>query len=747
METENATTCEVSAQIKAAPKTMLPWDPVTDGVSPERIAEVDSILLQSNVSNRKKRKLLMLMSDESFSSFKLASTVARCCREMDIDTAFAAYLDYKQKHAPYTAVPSSSSSSLDEEEGTGGGDGEGEGEVEGDVGGGDKFAGKRKRDSNNQHDNKGEASTKHEETLSRGSLPPTHETFTNLLSLTAGLGDQGMSLAPPRQVEPPHNIEAALVVFDDMKAANVPFNEASYTAMIRCCCINDRPQRALSLYHEMQALDLTPKLRTLCPLLAAFAKEGNDDVCFKIFHELVHRYNLQPTEREYLSMLKLTLNSKDQRFHQILDNLSEDVLVPTRDVWQLVSAWFSTVEEGYVVCESDVCPQGLVASNGAQLRSVDLCEETRKALMAQVHQFATAGIVRVSENSATTTTTTTTATEVSVGGEGEGGGEGGVKHNKEDNKDGNKETNNQGSNGHANNGKSSKKRRKIVNQRGGDVERREKWASFIRWLEDKVGVDGKPPRFDVVVDGANVGYFKQNFAGAPSHVDYNQVDWMVRQLIQRGCSPLVVLHCRHLYPNVVPKECAHIVKAWEKEGLLLSTPAGCNDDWFWLYAAVAMNCQVVTNDEMRDHHFQMLSPRWFCRWKERKQIHFTFGAWSNRQQHVTNENTTNALTSAASSSSSSIPPTHIVLEQQMQRQALFGNTNNPTDVSISTVPSTSQSEDKDNTRQQPSGGGRWRTAVLVIPAPYSTRIQRVGDGVYVPCKTSDKWLCCYKSKQ
>ena len=30
---------------------------------------------------------------------------------------------------------------------------------------------------------------------------------------------------------------------------------------------------------------------------------------------------------------------------------------------------------------------------------------------------------------------------------------------------------------------------------------------------------------------------------------------------------------------------------------------------------------------MRDHHFQMLAPRWFCRWKERNQIHFGFGEW------------------------------------------------------------------------------------------------------------------------
>ncbi len=34
---------------------------------------------------------------------------------------------------------------------------------------------------------------------------------------------------------------------------------------------------------------------------------------------------------------------------------------------------------------------------------------------------------------------------------------------------------------------------------------------------------------------------------------------------------------------------------------------------------------VVTNDEMRDHHFQMLSHRSFLRWKERHCVRFRIG--------------------------------------------------------------------------------------------------------------------------
>ena len=36
---------------------------------------------------------------------------------------------------------------------------------------------------------------------------------------------------------------------------------------------------------------------------------------------------------------------------------------------------------------------------------------------------------------------------------------------------------------------------------------------------------------------------------------------------------------------------------------------GSNDDWYWMYVTVYLKCHIVTNDEMRDHHFQMLSPR------------------------------------------------------------------------------------------------------------------------------------------
>ena len=51
-------------------------------------------------------------------------------------------------------------------------------------------------------------------------------------------------------------------------------------------------------------------------------------------------------------------------------------------------------------------------------------------------------------------------------------------------------------------------------------------------------------------------------------------------------------------------------------------PKQMNDDWFWLYAGVVSTTAnsssiIISNDQMRDHHFQMLSMKHFLKWRER----------------------------------------------------------------------------------------------------------------------------------
>jgi Protein-only RNase P len=180
-------------------------------------------------------------------------------------------------------------------------------------------------------------------------------------------------------------------------------------------------------------------------------------------------------------------------------------------------------------------------------------------------------------------------------------------------------------------------------------QRRREWDDFNRYL---VRPDSK---LDAIVDGANVGYYETNYAGAPKHVDYQQIDWIVQHFVDkkekgmlRGrhvqinvslircltrrtnplfCAVLVFLNARHVSRPLMPPSAEPLVASWRAMDALYTTPRGMNDDWFWLHAALVKRSFVVTNDEMRDHHFQMLAQRGFLRWKDSRQVHFRFGAW------------------------------------------------------------------------------------------------------------------------
>ena len=154
----------------------------------------------------------------------------------------------------------------------------------------------------------------------------------------------GSSLAPPRTVEPPQNIDAAFVVFEDMKKSTFPVHESVFTAMIRCCSVHDKMKEALQLYYDMQAIDIIPKIRTISPLLTGFSALGDHKVCFELFRDLVEVYELIPAEREYLSMLKVTVICKDIRFYTVLHQFMEDILVPSLSVWEVVKQWFLLFE-------------------------------------------------------------------------------------------------------------------------------------------------------------------------------------------------------------------------------------------------------------------------------------------------------------------------------------------------------------------------------------------------------------------
>ena len=167
------------------------------------------------------------------------------------------------------------------------------------------------------------------------------------------------------------------------------------------------------------------------------------------------------------------------------------------------------------------------------------------------------------------------------------------------------------------------------------------WKGFEDFL-------AKHPPYDTVIDGANVGYFEQNFSTAAKHVDYHQIDWLLRHLLeqpQRQHQVILFLHERHFSSNLAPPWADELFRAWDSDRApygrltVYRTPAGMNDDWFWMHAALAHGHDptrpavlTITNDEMRDHHFQMSAPGSFLRWKERHRATFEFEPYDGKQR-------------------------------------------------------------------------------------------------------------------
>ena len=150
------------------------------------------------------------------------------------------------------------------------------------------------------------------------------------------------------------------------------------------------------------------------------------------------------------------------------------------------------------------------------------------------------------------------------------------------------------------------------------------FENFMNWLK------GKKDGMNAVVDGANVGMYNQNFS--TSGMNFNQVEKVLEKLRRNAregdAPPMVFLHQRRVEngPARKPQNQERLAK-WDSAGELFTTAHGSNDDWYWLYAAVHAGDKavLVTNDECRDHVFQMLpAPKLFYRWKERHQVRFSF---------------------------------------------------------------------------------------------------------------------------
>ncbi|CAM0872792.1 unnamed protein product [Alopecurus aequalis] len=144
---------------------------------------------------------------------------------------------------------------------------------------------------------------------------------------------------------------------------------------------------------------------------------------------------------------------------------------------------------------------------------------------------------------------------------------------------------------------------------------REDFLRFQQWLR-------RHGPFDAVIDAANVGLYNSK---AFSFSQVNSVVNGIQRITKSKKLPLIILHRSRV--NGGPAKLPHnqkLLEGWRNAGALYPTPPGSNDDWYWLYAAVSFRSLLVTNDEMRDHLFQLLGTSFFPRWKEKHQVRLTY---------------------------------------------------------------------------------------------------------------------------
>lgn len=128
--------------------------------------------------------------------------------------------------------------------------------------------------------------------------------------------------------------------------------------------------------------------------------------------------------------------------------------------------------------------------------------------------------------------------------------------------------------------------------------------------------------WDVVIDGANIGFCNQSWEGG--EFSMLQVKSMTKHFVDQGKTVLLVLHQKHIDKARQSRDPAVAAVCEYIKPYLYVPLRGTNDDWYWLYAAAVGKSLAVTNDQMRDHNFQMLSPKHFLKWKERHQAFYNF---------------------------------------------------------------------------------------------------------------------------
>ncbi|KAI9187388.1 hypothetical protein LWI28_027525 [Acer negundo] len=361
-------------------------------------------------------------------------------------------------------------------------------------------------------------------------------------------------------------LERGFEIFQQMVSDKIVPNEATFTSLARLAVAKEDPEMAFDLVKQMKTFGIPPRLRSYGPALFGFCKTGNAHKAYEVDAHMADS-GVMAEEPELAALLKISTDVKiGDKVYEMLHRLRTSVRQVTDSTLTIIEDWFHSEDAtkvGEVKWDVNKVRDGMVRGGGGWHGQGWLGSGKWKVARTQMNDNGVCyscaeKLVCIDIDPRETENFASSLSNLAC-------------------------------------------EREVKND----------FKRFQEWL-DRHGP------FDAVIDGANVSLVNQR------DFNFNQLKTIINKLRQISPSkrmPLVILHRSRVSggPAQHPKN-KTLLETWKASGALYVTPPGSNDDWYWLYAAVSSKCLLVTNDEMRDHLFQLLGTSFFPRWKEKHQV-------------------------------------------------------------------------------------------------------------------------------
>jgi ribonuclease P protein 3 len=302
------------------------------------------------------------------------------------------------------------------------------------------------------------------------------------------------------------------------------------------------------------------------PLLIVYCKRGQLEHAVNVWL-LLSKQDLQVTEREYASLIKCATRCGNRCLvERVLSDLAEDVLVPSCGTCQAVAEWFQSPAAAAAAATLDTTTSAQESSGNINSSShqTDNDSTAIQDLLMQIRipqqSFSSPSMGPVHtpngwtiSNSCSIDTRTGILQSGCLKGERLKPVEISPELWKEMMDANETIVLHGGLQQHASQFQGGKKGKK---RRDDDMaDRPRHWQQFQDFLTAYTKrSNNNNNKIDIVIDGANVGYYRRSFPDAPKHVDYAQIDWIVEHFQKHNKTVLLFLHSRHFARSLMPPE-------------------------------------------------------------------------------------------------------------------------------------------------------------------------------------------------